>query len=120
MRLIVVFGCGGDRDPGKRPLMGRAAAAGADHSIVTSDNPRSEEPEAIIADILPGLGSADHEAVVDRRAAIARALQIAGPDDTILLAGKGHEEYQIVGDEVRPLDEAAIVAEQLADGRELS
>jgi UDP-N-acetylmuramoyl-L-alanyl-D-glutamate--2,6-diaminopimelate ligase len=117
-RLIVVFGCGGDRDPGKRPLMGQAAAAGADHSIVTSDNPRSEEPEAIIADILPGLGSADHEVVVDRRAAIARALEVAGPEDTILLAGKGHEDYQIVGDEVRPLDEAVIVAELLAGGRE--
>jgi UDP-N-acetylmuramoyl-L-alanyl-D-glutamate--2,6-diaminopimelate ligase len=116
-RLIVVFGCGGDRDPGKRPLMGQAAAAGADYRIVTSDNPRSEEPEAIIAGITPGLGSADHEVVVDRRAAIARALQIAGPEDTILLAGKGHEEYQIVGDEIRPLDEAVIVAELLAGGR---
>jgi UDP-N-acetylmuramoyl-L-alanyl-D-glutamate--2,6-diaminopimelate ligase len=116
-RLIAVFGCGGDRDPGKRPLMGQAAAAGADYSIVTSDNPRSEEPEAIIAGILPGLGSADHEVVVDRRAAIARALQIAGPEDTILLAGKGHEEYQIVGDEIKPLDEAVIVAELLAGGR---
>jgi UDP-N-acetylmuramoyl-L-alanyl-D-glutamate--2,6-diaminopimelate ligase len=117
-RLIVVFGCGGDRDAGKRPLMGRAAAAGADHSIVTSDNPRSEEPEAIIADILPGIGAANHEVVVDRRAAIARALEIAGPEDTILLAGKGHEDYQIVGDEVRSLDEAVIVAELLAAGGE--
>lgn len=116
-RLIVVFGCGGDRDPGKRPLMGQAAAAGADFSIVTSDNPRSEEPEAIIADITPGLGTAEHEVVPDRRAAIARALQIAGPEDTILLAGKGHEEYQIIGDEVRPFDEAVVVAELLAGGR---
>jgi UDP-N-acetylmuramoyl-L-alanyl-D-glutamate--2,6-diaminopimelate ligase len=98
--------------------MGRAAAAGADHSIVTSDNPRSEEPEAIIADILPGIGAANHEVVVDRRAAIARALEIAGPEDTILLAGKGHEDYQIVGDEVRSLDEAVIVAELLAAGGE--
>jgi UDP-N-acetylmuramoyl-L-alanyl-D-glutamate--2,6-diaminopimelate ligase len=117
-RLIAVFGCGGDRDPGKRPLMGRAAAEGADYTIVTSDNPRSEEPEAIIAGITPGLGSADHEIVVDRRAAIARALEIAGPHDTVLLAGKGHEDYQIVGDEVRPLDEAAIVAELLAGSRD--
>ena len=104
-------------NPGKRPLMGGAAAAGADYSIVTSDNPRIEEPEAIIAGITPGLGSADHEVVVDRRAAIARALQIAGPEDTILLAGKGHEEYQIIGDEVRPFDEAVVVAELLAGGR---
>jgi UDP-N-acetylmuramoyl-L-alanyl-D-glutamate--2,6-diaminopimelate ligase len=116
-RLIVVFGCGGDRDPGKRPLMGEAAAAGADYSIVTSDNPRREDPEAIIAQILPGLGSAAHEVVVDRRAAIARALEIAGPEDTILLAGKGHEDYQIVGDEVRPMDEALIVTELLAGRR---
>jgi UDP-N-acetylmuramoyl-L-alanyl-D-glutamate--2,6-diaminopimelate ligase len=115
-RLIVVFGCGGDRDPGKRPLMGRAAAAAADYSIVTSDNPRSEPPEAVIADILPGLAGAPHEVIVDRRAAIARALELAGADDVILLAGKGHEDYQIIGDVRRPFDEAEVVAELLAEG----
>jgi UDP-N-acetylmuramoyl-L-alanyl-D-glutamate--2,6-diaminopimelate ligase len=114
-RLIVVFGCGGDRDPGKRPLMGEAAAQIADYSIVTSDNPRSEEPEAIIAQILPGVGAAAHETVVDRREAISRALQIAQPGDVVLLAGKGHEDYQIVGDERRPFDESVIVAELLAE-----
>jgi UDP-N-acetylmuramoyl-L-alanyl-D-glutamate--2,6-diaminopimelate ligase len=116
-RLIVVFGCGGDRDPGKRPMMGRAAAEGADCAIVTSDNPRSEVPEAIIADILPGLGEAPHEVDADRRAAIARALEIAGPDDAVLLAGKGHEVVQVIGDERRPFDEVQIVADLLERGR---
>ncbi len=112
-RLIVVFGCGGDRDPGKRPLMGRAAAEGADCSIVTSDNPRTEPPEAIIDEILPGVGEASHEVIVDRRAAISRALAMAGDDDVVLLAGKGHETYQVVGNERRPFDEAEIVTELL-------
>lgn len=116
-RLIVVFGCGGDRDRGKRPLMGRAAAEGADYTVVTSDNPRTERPEAIVAEILPGLGSAAHERIVDRRAAIARALEIAEQDDAVLLAGKGHETYQVVGTERRPFDEAVIVNELLSRGR---
>lgn len=115
-RLIVVFGCGGERDRGKRPLMGQAAAEGADYSIVTSDNPRRENSAAIIAEILPGMGDADLETIEDRRAAIARALQMAGKDDLVLLAGKGHETYQIVGDEKLPFDEAVIVAE-LSGGR---
>jgi UDP-N-acetylmuramoyl-L-alanyl-D-glutamate--2,6-diaminopimelate ligase len=116
-RLIVVFGCGGDRDPGKRPLMGRAAAEGADYAIVTSDNPRSEPPEAIIAEILPGLGDAAYEDNVDRRAAIARALEMAEPDDAVLLAGKGHEDYQVIGAERRAFDEALIVKELLSERR---
>ncbi|UCF21239.1 MAG: UDP-N-acetylmuramoyl-L-alanyl-D-glutamate--2,6-diaminopimelate ligase [Gemmatimonadota bacterium] len=116
-RLLVVFGCGGDRDKGKRPLMGRAAAEGADYSIVTSDNPRTERPEAIIDDILLGIGSATFERIVDRREAIARAIEIAGPDDVVLLAGKGHEAYQVVGTERRPFDEALIVSEMLTGGR---
>lgn len=110
-RLIVVFGCGGDRDPGKRPLMGRAVAEGADLAIVTSDNPRHEDPGRIIDQIVPGLSDAPYERIDDRRAAIARALEIAVPDDVVLLAGKGHETYQIVGDERRPMDEREIVAE---------
>ncbi len=113
----MVFGCGGDRDRGKRPLMGRAAAEGADYTVVTSDNPRTERPEAIVAEILPGLGSAAHERIVDRRAAIARALEIAEQDDAVLLAGKGHETYQVVGTERRPFDEAVIVNELLSRGR---
>ncbi|NIR46126.1 MAG: UDP-N-acetylmuramoyl-L-alanyl-D-glutamate--2,6-diaminopimelate ligase [Gemmatimonadetes bacterium] len=116
-RLIVVFGCGGDRDAGKRPLMGQAAVEGADHAIVTSDNPRHEPPDAIIADIVPGMGSGSYEVIVDRRRAIARALKLADAGDAVLLAGKGHEEYQIVGDERRPFDEAVLVGELLAEKR---
>ena len=113
-RLIAVFGCGGDRDRGKRAPMGRAVAEGADYAIVTSDNPRSEEPESIIDEIIPGLGSAPFERIADRREAIARALGMAGPDDIVLLAGKGHEIYQVIGDERRPFDEAVIVRELLS------
>ncbi len=113
-RLIVVFGCGGDRDPGKRPLMGRAAAETSDYAIVTSDNPRSELPQKIVDDILPGLEGAAHEQIVDRRAAIARALEIARPEDTVLLAGKGHEVVQVIAGQRIPFDEAEIVQELLA------
>jgi UDP-N-acetylmuramoyl-L-alanyl-D-glutamate--2,6-diaminopimelate ligase len=113
-RLICLFGCGGDRDRGKRPQMGRAAAEGADLVIVTSDNPRTEPPEAIIAEILPGLEGVEFEPEVNRRSAIARALDLAEPGDAVLLAGKGHEDYQIVGTERRPFDEAVVVRELLA------
>ncbi len=119
-RLILVFGCGGDRDPGKRPLMGRAAAEGSDYVIVTSDNPRSEPPQQIVDDILPGLEGAAHEQIVDRRAAIARALQLARPEDTVLLAGKGHEVVQVIAGRRIPFDEAEIVRELLAQRRESS
>ncbi|HEY7898966.1 MAG: UDP-N-acetylmuramoyl-L-alanyl-D-glutamate--2,6-diaminopimelate ligase [Gemmatimonadales bacterium] len=111
-KLILVFGAGGDRDPGKRPLMGAAAEAGADRVIVTSDNPRTEDPETIIDEIERGM-SGTHERQSDRRKAIARAIEIASPGDTILLAGKGHETYQVVGTEKRPFDERQIVAELL-------
>jgi UDP-N-acetylmuramoyl-L-alanyl-D-glutamate--2,6-diaminopimelate ligase len=110
-RLLCVFGCGGDRDKGKRPLMGRAAEELADFSIVTSDNPRTEPPESIIDDIVAGMKTKNHERVADRREAIARAISIAGADDLVLLAGKGHETYQIRGTEKFPFDEKAIVAE---------
>ena len=98
-RLIVVFGCGGDRDKGKRPLMGRIAAEGADVAIVTSDNPRTEDPGAIIDDIERGMGGVPHLRIEDRLAAIHAALEQARPGDTLLLAGKGHETYQILGTE---------------------
>jgi UDP-N-acetylmuramoyl-L-alanyl-D-glutamate--2,6-diaminopimelate ligase len=110
-RLVCVFGCGGDRDRGKRPTMGAIAERLADHVILTSDNPRTEDPERILDDIEAGMTRRDHERVEDRRAAIARALTHAAPDDVILLAGKGHETYQIRGTETLPFDEAAIVAE---------
>ncbi len=112
-RLIVVFGAGGDRDPGKRPEMGRAAEEGADVAIVTSDNPRTEDPERILDDIERGM-TRPHERVVDRRDAIARALALAEPDDVVVLAGKGHETYQIRGTTKYPFDERAIVAELAA------
>jgi len=110
-RLIVVFGAGGDRDRGKRPEMGRIAAAKADLAIVTSDNPRTEDPEKILDDIEAGMSGAQHERIEDRRAAIARALAIATPRDVIVLAGKGHETYQVRGTTKLPFDERQIVAE---------
>jgi UDP-N-acetylmuramoyl-L-alanyl-D-glutamate--2,6-diaminopimelate ligase len=110
-RLIVVFGCGGDRDRGKRPQMGAIAEAKADLAIVTSDNPRTEDPEAIIDDIEKGMSANTHERIEDRRAAIERALELATPRDVIVLAGKGHETYQVRGTTRLPFDEKLIVAE---------
>ncbi|QOS67222.1 UDP-N-acetylmuramoyl-L-alanyl-D-glutamate--2,6-diaminopimelate ligase [Eggerthella guodeyinii] len=113
-RTICVFGCGGDRDASKRPIMGRAALA-ADHAVVTSDNPRTEDPQAIIEDIVSGMGSgADRfEVEADRRAAIARAIAQAKAGDSILIAGKGHEDYQLVGDQVLSFDDRIVAAEEL-------
>ena len=115
-RLICLFGCGGDRDKTKRPKMAQAAAKFADHLIVTSDNPRSEDPEAIIRDILEGLEgtSIPYDVVVDRREAIGHAVNIARPGDVIVLAGKGHEDYQIFAGNVHThFDEREVVAEAL-------
>lgn len=116
-RLLVVFGCGGDRDPGKRPAMG-AAAAVADVVVVTSDNPRSEDPSAIIADILRGVG--DRSAVVepDRREAIRAAIGLCQAGDVLLVAGKGHETTQTVGDTVLPFDDRAVCRGLLVERRE--
>ncbi len=108
-RLLAVFGCGGDRDRGKRPIMGRIAAERADLAIVTSDNPRTENPDGIIDDVERGMGGAPRLRITDRLEAIRRALNEAGPDDTILLAGKGHETYQVIGTEKQPFDEKEIV-----------
>ena len=110
-RLIVVLGCGGDRDRGKRPEMGRIAARGADVAIVTSDNPRTEDPERILDDVEAGMEGVPHERIEDRRDAIARAIELAGPTDLVLLAGKGHETYQIRGTTRLPFDERQIVHE---------
>ena len=110
-RLIVVFGAGGDRDRGKRPEMGGIAERLADVAIVTSDNPRTEDPETIMNDIEGGMRGRNHERIEDRRHAIARALELASPDDVVVLAGKGHETYQIRGTEKLPFDEKRIVAE---------
>jgi UDP-N-acetylmuramoyl-L-alanyl-D-glutamate--2,6-diaminopimelate ligase len=108
-RLIVVFGCGGDRDRGKRPIMGRIAAELADLAIVTSDNPRTEDPDAIIDEVERGMGAVPHRRLTDRRLAIHAALDAVGPNDAVLLAGKGHETYQVVGTEKLPFDERTIV-----------
>jgi len=113
-RLIVVFGCGGDRDRGKRRQMGAIAEAKADHVILTSDNPRTEDPERILDDIEAGMQRTNHERIEDRRAAIARALAVAQPNDLVLLAGKGHETYQVRGTTSLPFDERVIVHELAA------
>ncbi len=115
-RLVSLFGCGGDRDRTKRPLMGEAAAAHSDFVIVTSDNPRTEDPEAIIAEILPGVKGRGVPYIVipNRREAIFYAIAHAEPGDTIVLCGKGHEDYQIIGHEKHHFDEREVVAEALA------
>ncbi|HCK34936.1 MAG TPA: UDP-N-acetylmuramoyl-L-alanyl-D-glutamate--2,6-diaminopimelate ligase [Gemmatimonadetes bacterium] len=114
-QLIVVFGAGGDRDRMKRRPMAAAVARGADVVVLTSDNPRTEDPEQILDDLVEGLKGKDHERVVDRNDAIRFALSTAQEGDTLLLAGKGHETYQVVGDEQRPFDERAIVRDCLAE-----
>jgi UDP-N-acetylmuramoyl-L-alanyl-D-glutamate--2,6-diaminopimelate ligase len=124
-RLITVFGCGGDRDRTKRPLMGAVAARLSDLVVITSDNPRSEDPLRIIEDVRGGLadaerraGSADRVlAVVDRREAIEAAIGRARPGDLVLIAGKGHETVQVVGDRVLPFDDGAVAREVLARRR---
>ncbi len=108
-RLVLVFGCGGDRDRAKRPEMARIAVEGADLVVITSDNPRTEDPERIMDDMESGMGGAHHLRVTDREEAIHQALAGRGPGDTVLLAGKGHETYQIVGSTKHPFDERAIV-----------
>lgn len=110
-RLIVVFGAGGDRDAGKRPLMGAAAERGADYAIVTSDNPRTEDADRIIDEIVAGMAGEPSARITDRRAAIAHALDVARPEDMVLLAGKGHETYQIQGTRKLPFDERIVVDE---------
>ena len=112
-RLIAVFGCGGDRDREKRPEMGKQAALFADEIIVTSDNPRTEDPDEIIKDILSGADKRRFTVVPDRRSAIGVALDAAREGDCVIIAGKGHEKYQIVGKKKLPFDDAETVAEML-------
>ncbi len=112
-RVLLVFGCGGDRDRAKRPAMGRAAAAGSDRAWVTSDNPRSEDPGAIAAGILAGVPGGGIALELDRRAAIASAIAAARPGDIVLIAGKGHETTQTIGERVLPFDDRAVAREAL-------
>jgi UDP-N-acetylmuramoyl-L-alanyl-D-glutamate--2,6-diaminopimelate ligase len=108
-RVIVVFGAGGDRDKGKRAPMGEIAVRLADVAIATSDNPRTEDPERILDDVEAGMTGKQHYRITDRRAAIAQAMELARQGDTILLAGKGHETYQVTGTTKEPFDEREIV-----------
>jgi UDP-N-acetylmuramoyl-L-alanyl-D-glutamate--2,6-diaminopimelate ligase len=113
--LVCVFGCGGDRDPKKRPKMGSAAARGADRVILTSDNPRTEDPESIAHHVLPGLaeGTAVATTELDRKRAIESAIQSAPPGAVVLIAGKGHETYQIIGSQKLPFDDRVVARQAL-------
>jgi UDP-N-acetylmuramoyl-L-alanyl-D-glutamate--2,6-diaminopimelate ligase len=115
-KLRCVFGCGGDRDPGKRPQMGAIAAERADLAVVTNDNPRSEDPDAIARAIVAGMGGAKipYFVELDRARAIERAIGEASPSDTVLIAGKGHEDYQIFGTERRHFDDREVARAALA------
>jgi UDP-N-acetylmuramoyl-L-alanyl-D-glutamate--2,6-diaminopimelate ligase len=113
-RVVVVYGCGGERDRAKRPLMGAAAARGSDRAYLTSDNPRREDPDAIIADVLEGVDASNRPVVEpDRRRAIRRALAESAPGDVVVIAGKGHESGQDVGDRVLPFDDRVVAREEL-------
>ncbi len=116
-RLITVFGCGGDRDRTKRPQMGKAAGEGSDFCVVTSDNPRSEDPDSIISDILPGIlpTKCPHQVIANRREAIEYAIGMGKDGDVIVIAGKGHETYQVLKDRTIDFDEKKIVHEILGD-----
>jgi UDP-N-acetylmuramoyl-L-alanyl-D-glutamate--2,6-diaminopimelate ligase len=114
-RLILVFGCGGNRDRAKRPLMGAVAGQYADHAIITSDNPRKEDPEAILRDIETGFRRRNYEKILDRREAIARAIALAEPRDIVLIAGKGHEKYQEFADHIVPFDDVEVATRALED-----
>src|SRR5581483_7127141 len=117
-RVITVFGCGGDRDRAKRPLMGEAAGRGSDFVVLTSDNPRSEDPRAIINDALVGLQKSGVKYTIegDRRKAIALAINQARPGDIVLLAGKGHEKVQVTQEGSQPFDDVEVAREVLKAG----
>jgi UDP-N-acetylmuramoyl-L-alanyl-D-glutamate--2,6-diaminopimelate ligase len=104
-KIITLFGCGGERDKGKRPKMGRVVTALSDFAVITSDNPRSEDPAAIIRDIRKGIGKNNYCVISDRKKAIRKALSLGGKGDIVLLAGKGHENYQVLKDKTIYLDD---------------
>lgn len=113
--IITVCGCGGDRDRAKRPLMAAAASELSDHTIITSDNPRSEDPDAILQDMQSGLRGRAHEKITDREAAIRRAIELIGPGGIVLIAGKGHEKFQEFADAKIPFDDVAIAEKAISD-----
>ena len=114
-RIITIVGCGGDRDPKKRPIMGRIAAETSDYVVFTSDNPRTEDPQAIMNDILAGVTTDNYEVELDRRVAIKKALDMINKDDVVLILGKGHEDYQIIGREKFHLDDAEEVRKYIEE-----
>lgn len=114
-KIIAVFGCGGDRDHGKRPIMGKLAAELSDVVIVTSDNPRTEDPEKILDDVEAGIGNKVHERIVDRRAAIFRAIELAEAGDVVLILGKGHETYQILNTGTIHFDDREVAKEAITE-----
>lgn len=116
-RVISVFGCGGDRDKGKRPIMAEIAEKYSDLTVATSDNPRTEDPEEILKDVVKGFKKENHIIEVDRKKAVAIAVQNAKKDDIIVIAGKGHETYQIIGREKIHFDDREVVQEALANLR---
>ncbi|NDG72443.1 MAG: UDP-N-acetylmuramoyl-L-alanyl-D-glutamate--2,6-diaminopimelate ligase, partial [Proteobacteria bacterium] len=113
--IITVCGCGGDRDRAKRPLMAAASAELSDHLIITSDNPRSENPEQILEDMQKGLVGRPHEKITDRESAIRRAIELAGPAGIVLIAGKGHEKFQEFADSKVPFDDVAVAQKAITD-----
>jgi UDP-N-acetylmuramyl-tripeptide synthetase len=117
-RLVCVFGCGGERDPGKRPLMGAVAARLADEVVVTSDNPRGEDPHSIIAQILEGIPGGRAEAIEERQVAIFSAVHHARAGDVVLLAGKGHETYQEIAGTRHPFNDREVAGAALAQWQE--
>jgi UDP-N-acetylmuramoyl-L-alanyl-D-glutamate--2,6-diaminopimelate ligase len=120
-RIILVFGCGGNRDKAKRPVMGTVAANFADYSIITSDNPRTEDPMQIIKEIKAGFGEAsNYEIIPDREKAIARAVEMAQGGDIVLIAGKGHETYQEFANRIIPFDDHKVVQRYLDKERSVT
>ena len=121
-RIITVFGCGGDRDNTKRPIMGRIAAELSDYVVATSDNPRSEDPQRILGMVEAGveekIGTKPHEAIIDRREAIFRAVELAEKDDIVIIAGKGHENYQILADKTIHFDDKEVALEAIRAAQE--
>jgi UDP-N-acetylmuramoyl-L-alanyl-D-glutamate--2,6-diaminopimelate ligase len=116
-RVITVFGCGGDRDRTKRPKMGQAAGEGSDFVVATSDNPRTEDPLAILAEVEPGLKTTGVKYTIepDRTAAIRLALEVAAPGDVVLIAGKGHEKEQILNGRTIPFDDTEVALTSLSE-----